>query len=793
MNEEDLAALDDVSDGSGLTSGESESDAGPVDAEAATDALMAKKAASAAGSAVSVASEPIGSHILRGAYDDNEAATNEALNAAGQEVGLGSSGMMSLRSKVSGARGSRARKWDKVAGEFVRHELLGGGEEGSDAAQAAAMADADLVTLTPRETAGSRIVSAVGKAEEEARSKESADPHVQAQSAFRTKDVSTSSSSAAAAASNTQQALGSPASRRSKSSRRRSHGRSVALTGSVVAAAIDEGVDEAGGGGGGDTLTKSASGKSGRSRRKKVVSSSSSGTVPEEAEPTKGEAGVPLDELKGDGSVADSSSPRTSGKVAPLTLNDKGGVAAGLDSLTSPRFWEHDREMGAPARRQWLLSLELWVVPMIGAALWLLIPLAMPVMAGKQSPYLFAFAHNGVYSLVTSATAILYYRVALGPRQALGVPASVALTLVTSAFNTTITFFGIQRNVLDSTMLSVANQHRLVTVTVPLISGFVLFGGYLTTLRLWGGAKLTRSDCGLFGTLSTALRFNATVSTGAKDRTAIERSMERDGDAGVAGRDRATLNLWRVTLLGGTFLFVFYFCQLVTFAFTTYGETVQLIISVAFPISAVVISHPSTYIAQLIDEAALSATDVRLQPLAVWVNDLVYSMFLRGLFTQTNNFANFLAFEAVQMVLDTFIFYVRLSDLYIRKAGVANAARHRYGIVVKLYWVSMARRLSLTAYAAAVGIIEAAYNRRFYPFEASDTDAFFTFLLGMLLVEWAWSTIITLAIRKVYKYDVVLTGAAMIANHPMARAVGLLVGVHAIQDAFLALNTFTFA
>jgi hypothetical protein len=795
MNDEDLAALDDVSDGSGLTSSESEA-AAPLDAEAATDALLAKQAASAAGSAISAASEPIGSHILRGAHDDSETATNAALDAAGQEIGVTSgSGMMSLRSKVSGARGSKARKWDKVAGAFVKHEFLGGGEEGSDAAQAAAMADADLVSSTPRESAGSRIVNAVGKAEEaeeEAKAKQSADPHVQAQSVFRAKESTSSSSAAASADANQLQALGGSASRRSKSSRRRSHGRSIGLSAGMAAAAIDEDGEGEGGADGG-ALVKSGSAKGSRSRRKKVVSSSSGATVgeslPEEGEPS---STVEMVELPSEGGRE--GKRRSSTVPTPLALNDATGATAADDpnSLTSPRFWEHDREMDAPVGRQWLLSLELWVVPMLVALAWLMIPLGYPVTSGPQSPYLFAFAHDGVYSLVTSTLAVLFYRIALGPRQALGVPASAALVLVASTTNVCLTFFGIQYEVLAGSWLSTPNQHRLVTVTTPLISGLVLFFLYMGTLRVWGGTRFSRSDRSLLATLGTAFRTEPTVAAAVADRAAIAEGIASDGDAGDAGRDRATLNLWRVTVLGGTFLFVFYCCQLVTFAFTTYGPTVQLAISSLFPVSAALFTLPSSHIARLIDEAALNSTSVRLQPLVVWVNDLVYSMFLRGLFTQTTDFALFFAFELVQMVLDTFIFYFRLTPTYTSLRSIKNEERHRYGIIVKLYWVSMARRLSLTAYASAVALLNISYNSRFYPLSEGTSERFFIFLLGMLLVEWAWSTIITLAIRRWYRYDVVLTGAAMIVRHPAARLIALLVGVHAIQDAFLALNTFTF-
>jgi hypothetical protein len=122
-------------------------------------------------------------------------------------------------------------------------------------------------------------------------------------------------------------------------------------------------------------------------------------------------------------------------------------------------------------------------------------------------------------------------------------------------------------------------------------------------------------------------------------------------------------------------------------------------------------------------------------------------------------------------------------------------------VAERFFWVCLAQRVSITAFALLAAALHYNFNAPLYPFSGGGSgtagdDAKFSELLRYfgftLLVEWSGSTIVTILIAVVFGINVVKVGGIVLARRNLFWLCALC-SVHCIADLGMSLNKVVFA
>jgi hypothetical protein len=122
-----------------------------------------------------------------------------------------------------------------------------------------------------------------------------------------------------------------------------------------------------------------------------------------------------------------------------------------------------------------------------------------------------------------------------------------------------------------------------------------------------------------------------------------------------------------------------------------------------------------------------------------------------------------------------------------------TSAQYRAHVAERFFWVCMAQRVSITAFALFTAVLHYSWNASLFPPFAGvgELTSLLIFAGYTLAVEWTGSTIVTLLIAGVYRLNVVSVGGVLLL-HPSTFTLCALCAAFCLGDLFVNINSLQF-
>jgi hypothetical protein len=316
---------------------------------------------------------------------------------------------------------------------------------------------------------------------------------------------------------------------------------------------------------------------------------------------------------------------------------------------------------------------------------------------------------------------------------------------------------------------------RMITLFSPVIGAIVLVIG------LWAWAPWTVADEGGF--------FESLFSVFDNDH--------RDGSL--------SLKLLRAMVLCAALLMCYFGSQLFAFGFLSYaiGSYLwQTIFALCYPWVMFLLRYPIITLAHSLDQHRgrnEMYLTLRITPYMFWFTQLLQTTFKRFLFLRVDHIYILLVFQFILLISDTIRFPLRMSKWWMRTFGISisgnddEARKHRVRLCEELYWVSLARMLSLIGVVLIFATSRNLWNANFSILSARDVSSELPlYLLIMFITEAVIAIVLMVVIWRVFHMDVLGCGVAPTLDSDFARKLVIALAIHALQDGTLAFNRFVF-